>query len=317
MQHVGQNLAARGDPTALVVIEDAVRRAAAEHGTESAESAYALFCLGFARGVAGDVPGSVEAYAESAQICRSKGERWWLGWLLQARGFLALMVGDDTTLRNTALEGLELLRAIPDTQGCVAALSQSAIGELGRDDRRAAYLLGTCARYWKDAGGFMLTQDPWASVLAQARQRCRDALGDEAYDAEHDRGSRATVEDGMALLLGEATAPRPSRSAGNDVVQALLTRREREIAGLLAEGHSNREIATRPVLSHRTVDTHVQNILTKTGFTSRTQVAAWFVRSEAARQEADDTPDGPDCGGPRGDRTHNPRIKSPLLCQLS
>lgn len=53
-----------------------------------------------------------------------------------------------------------------------------------------------------------------------------------------------------------------------------LTARERKIAGMLAEGMSNRDIATNLVVSCRTVESHVQHILTKLGFHSRTQVVA-------------------------------------------
>lgn len=58
----------------------------------------------------------------------------------------------------------------------------------------------------------------------------------------------------------------------------VLTPREREVAGLVAEGLSNRQIAEKLYVSERTAETHVQNILTKLGFTSRTQVAGWVVR---------------------------------------
>lgn len=54
-----------------------------------------------------------------------------------------------------------------------------------------------------------------------------------------------------------------------------LTAREREVAALIAQGKSNREIATALVVSERTVTTHISNIFSKLGFTSRAQVAAW------------------------------------------
>ena len=54
-----------------------------------------------------------------------------------------------------------------------------------------------------------------------------------------------------------------------------LTAREREVATLIAQGHSNREIAERLVVSERTVTTHVSNIFAKLGFTSRAQIATW------------------------------------------
>ena len=56
-----------------------------------------------------------------------------------------------------------------------------------------------------------------------------------------------------------------------------LTPREREVAGLLSQGKSNREIAEGLVLSERTVENHVGNILTKLGFDSRAQIAVWAV----------------------------------------
>ena len=59
-----------------------------------------------------------------------------------------------------------------------------------------------------------------------------------------------------------------------------LSRRERDVAQLLARGLSNREIAGRLYLSERTVDNHVHRILGKLGFDSRVQVATWLARNE-------------------------------------
>ncbi|MGZ9236140.1 MAG: response regulator transcription factor, partial [Anaerolineales bacterium] len=56
-----------------------------------------------------------------------------------------------------------------------------------------------------------------------------------------------------------------------------LTPREREVARCLSQGKSNREIAETLVLSERTVENHVGNILTKLGFDSRAQIAVWAV----------------------------------------
>jgi DNA-binding CsgD family transcriptional regulator len=56
-----------------------------------------------------------------------------------------------------------------------------------------------------------------------------------------------------------------------------LTKRELEVAALVATGASNRDIADALVISERTAESHVQNILTKLGFGSRAQIASWYV----------------------------------------
>ena len=63
-----------------------------------------------------------------------------------------------------------------------------------------------------------------------------------------------------------------------------LTERERQVAGLIARGRSNREIAKTLVVGERTVETHVGNILSKLGFDSRAQIAAWATRTGLTKE---------------------------------
>jgi DNA-binding NarL/FixJ family response regulator len=56
----------------------------------------------------------------------------------------------------------------------------------------------------------------------------------------------------------------------------LLGRREADVAGLVAEGLSNKQIGAKLFISERTVDSHVRNILNKLGFNSRAQIAGWI-----------------------------------------
>ncbi len=66
-----------------------------------------------------------------------------------------------------------------------------------------------------------------------------------------------------------------------------LTTREREVATLIGQGKSNREIAEALVVSYRTVESHVGNILAKLGFTSRAQIIAWAIEKGLAKQSED------------------------------
>jgi DNA-binding NarL/FixJ family response regulator len=95
-----------------------------------------------------------------------------------------------------------------------------------------------------------------------------------------DRGSREFAGLPGSWGLFAAGPAQPSRDAQQAPAAppAELSRREHEVAQLLAGGLSNREIAGRLYLSERTVDNHVHHILDKLGFDSRVQVATWLAR---------------------------------------
>jgi DNA-binding NarL/FixJ family response regulator len=76
-----------------------------------------------------------------------------------------------------------------------------------------------------------------------------------------------------AAVAGKLTRSLVSRQNGD-----LLTTREREALILVAQGKSNRDIARALVISEPTARTHVSNVLTKLGLTSRTQAALWALR---------------------------------------
>jgi non-specific serine/threonine protein kinase len=90
-----------------------------------------------------------------------------------------------------------------------------------------------------------------------------------------DTADRERFESAALATLPRLRAPSENRR----VKEAFggLTAREREVAALVARGKSNREIADDLVLGERTIETHVGNILSKLGFTTRVQIAAWAV----------------------------------------
>jgi DNA-binding CsgD family transcriptional regulator len=98
-----------------------------------------------------------------------------------------------------------------------------------------------------------------------------------------DDSLRAALSAGAELLLQHVPRASPRRAAKQ--VYGGLTAREREVAALIALGHSNRALAGILVLSERTVAKHVENILSKLGFTARAQIAAWAVEKNLTRDD--------------------------------
>jgi DNA-binding NarL/FixJ family response regulator len=155
-------------------------------------------------------------------------------------------------------------------------LSVLGVAQVGSDNRYAAYLLGAADRAWDDAGGSIVRTLPWAPLLAEAIERCRAAIGVAAFDENHRHGREDGLQNAIAAALGE---PTPAQKPKPEIEQFGLTQREREVVRLISEGLTNREIAARLVISTRTAEAHVQNILTKTGFT-RSKVAAWHAAQQ-------------------------------------
>jgi len=86
--------------------------------------------------------------------------------------------------------------------------------------------------------------------------------------------SRLSFDKAVAYALDEAVPPAAVPSVAEPATP--LTRREQQVAELVAEGLSNKEIAAGLVISQRTAEGHVENILVKLGLANRAQVVAWM-----------------------------------------
>jgi non-specific serine/threonine protein kinase len=138
--------------------------------------------------------------------------------------------------------------------------------------------MGAAARRWEFLGGPFSGFAEMSRLHAECVEAARHALGEEAYVAAVAAGSGMSARD-VVTLVGRGTA-----KIEDDAQETPpLTRREAEVAQLLADGLSNREIAERFHLSIRTVESHVDHILTKLQLPNRTRVAAWFLARRTGR----------------------------------
>jgi DNA-binding CsgD family transcriptional regulator len=117
------------------------------------------------------------------------------------------------------------------------------------------------------------TRFDWAMALLR-RGIARDR---ERASAMLEAAERGAIELGMEPLRQRASASRAALKAG----PSPLTDRELEVAALVAEGLTNKEVATRLRLSVRTAENHVLNVMNKLGLDNRAQVAAWVTRSRS------------------------------------
>ncbi|MFH8981660.1 ATP-binding protein [Streptomyces varsoviensis] len=183
----------------------------------------------------------------------------------------------------------------------------------GRMRRAACLFGACAAQWRKIGPQSLVGNPQMRAMHDEYEQRARDELGAGRYTALYAKGAALSLGAGVLMAAEDkdapsgvprqrttavrttavrTTAPGTTASgttsvgttpvgttpvgmtpAGTRPAPHALTPREREVAGLVAEGLTNREIAERLVISRRTVDAHVEHILAKLGYSSRTQVA--------------------------------------------
>jgi len=117
----------------------------------------------------------------------------------------------------------------------------------------------------------------FAPLYSKARESAIAGLGAASFATEFEAGRRLSRDRAVKLVLGKPNHPVASASPGPDT--GMLAKREAEVARLVAEGLTNKQVGARLFISERTVDSHVRSILNKLGFSSRAQIAGWIAAS--------------------------------------
>lgn len=267
----------------------------------------ALYSLGCVAVYQGDYAGARSIFEEHLTLSKELGNQGDIAETLEKLGRVSYFQGDHASAHSEYEESLALFHALGDKYGiarCLVGLAGTiAIVALTMERRgkdrgkakhsaqaqaaQAAQLLGA-AEALLESISFQL--DPEAQQLFNNyTAAARAQLSGPGFAKAWADGRAITVE--QVITLAQAIPIPEQVDTGAQPIPSLraakwefggLTRREREVATLIAEGKSNREIANELVISERTVEEHVSNILFKLGFQSRAQISAWTVEKGLA-----------------------------------
>ncbi|MDA3630394.1 LuxR C-terminal-related transcriptional regulator [Saccharopolyspora oryzae] len=242
---------------------------------------FALFGLGMVKGLNGATEQGLELLAECIRLSTEHGELYWRSYALWASAQVEAQRGDLERAEAAAKKAIRLQRQLDNRLGIAFSIdSLSWIAQQQGKYDRAARLFGAASSVWDAvcaAPGF------WARFATdhdEHQAQTRTALGEEAFQEAFDRGRQLSVQHIIDFAL---ETKRHARTRTDENVHPMpLTRRERQIAELVAQGNTNKEIAENLVIAQRTVEGHVQNILTKLDFSSRAQIAGWVAAQRTA-----------------------------------
>ncbi|TQC41885.1 protein kinase [Rhodococcus sp. WS4] len=246
-----------------------------------------LYSLGTAYGLSGLTEQAIECLERVLATTEMYGEKmyrslslWSLGITLWQRG--DEKKGDEDRAVRLLEESLELIREVRSPRlaaVCLETLSWISFGQ--HNALRAAVLMGAADGLARSVGANTVMYSDLIVYHKEFEEKIRKKLREGAFGVAYQKGQRLDFNEAIAFALDEQP---PSTSTSDVDPSTRLTKRERQVAELIAEGLTNQAIAERLVISPRTAQGHVEHILSKLGFTSRTQVAAWVVEGPGRAQ---------------------------------
>ncbi|MEU1956112.1 protein kinase domain-containing protein [Nocardia rhamnosiphila] len=229
----------------------------------------ASILLGWTHELAGDQKRAIEYYRQVLSITEAAGESFIRSTALWSMGLAFWQQGERSRAMEEFENALRVNRLVRSP--VIASVSLEALAWTV-DAERAAVLMGA-ARELDQSVGNMASLVP---MMPPHHDECvrltRSALGARRFDASFRHGRAMGVDEAVAYALGDQLPHTTSTSSPH----AVLTQRELQVAGLVAQGLTNKQVAAKLVISRRTADGHVEHILSKLGFTSRAQIAAWI-----------------------------------------
>ena len=244
-----------------------------QHGERA--GAFTLADLAITAMLMGDTPGALALFEQALSLAE---DPWTRAHCLWGTGVAKWQQGDLEGAEHTEKEALRHIAQVDERSGtalCMNALAWIAASR--QNFERAALLDGAALAVWDSIPRCLPA--PLREHEARCERLTRRGLGSETRDRVFEAGRR--LDRAAAVAVGLETEEQPLRRSAAAPDTGSLSRREREVAELVAAGLSDRDIAARLVISQRTAESHVQHILTKLGFRSRTQIAAWVATRSA------------------------------------
>jgi predicted ATPase/DNA-binding NarL/FixJ family response regulator len=235
----------------------------------------------WAAGLIGDDDRARRCHQEILAITEPRGETRFRSWALWGLALLAWRGGAAEEADQHVRESLRAKQRARSNDPYGAALGLELLAWISarqQRHRRAATLLGAADTPLTDRGTPITTHHHLIGDHDACERQTRAALGGAAFTEAFRHGQALALDDALAYALDERAQPAGVPPKGSATP---LTRRERQVAALLAEGLSNKDIAGRLVISQRTAESHVEHILIKLGFTSRVQIAAWITEQHS------------------------------------
>jgi len=240
---------------------------------------YALLSLGVTALAHGDL-GTAALHLEASEAWfRQANQKLGLSQLLHYLGYVRHLQGDDRAAMTLLREAIALQRQTDGMGSLIKSFEWSAcVSADSNQPQRAARLFGAAESARERIGAPLPPGDK--PLYERHLERARAELEKVAFDVAWAEGRALTLEQAIEYALEMPLTPEQgaryqrTRQAAKKEFNG-LTEREREVAARIAQGESNREIAEALVVSERTVETHVTNILNKLGFTSRAQIRKW------------------------------------------
>jgi len=211
---------------------------------------------------------------ESLDISRRSGEKWGIAIVLGSLGWIALRQNDLNGMRKLLGESLEIRVETGDRGGIAWCLEKLAEADFELSQfLRAVIIFSMASAIRASVSSAMDAADrpSYENMLS----KIQEAISEDAFTAAWAEGQTMKLEDAVEYALVE---PKQLGSEGSLKEKfGGLTAREREVAVLIAQGKSNREIARDMTVSVKTIETYVTRILNTLGFDSRVQVATWTI----------------------------------------